>query len=82
MKNIPIAICFAVITTSQFALGIWMTVLAAKIGGEDQPFDQGKHDSHSERVPCLVAITSLQLKRSRQYPSTHSTYAYSYGIEI
>lgn len=40
MKNVPIAIGFSVITASQFVLGIWMTIIAAKKGGEAKLFHQ------------------------------------------
>lgn len=40
MKSIPIVAGFAVITATQFALGMWMTVLAALRGGMVSLFDQ------------------------------------------
>ena len=33
MKNVPIAIGFAVITASQFIIGMWVTIHAARSGG-------------------------------------------------
>ena len=40
MKNIPITVAFAVITTSQFVLGVWMMILAALRGGKVLRLDQ------------------------------------------
>lgn len=39
MKNVPIVVCFAVITVSQFVLGVWMLVLAALRGGKGLAFE-------------------------------------------
>lgn len=52
LRNILIAIGFAVITVSQFAFGTYSLVLATREGGKDNPLDQ-KHYSHSggPRVP-------------------------------
>ena len=62
LQNVPIAVGFTVITISQFALGVWMTVLAAKSGGKVLLFD-GMNHSHSKcrRVP----LRSRLLPRSR-----------------
>lgn len=35
LKNVPITIGFAVITASQFILGMWITIRAARSGGMD-----------------------------------------------
>lgn len=43
MKNIPIAIGFAVITASQFGLGMYMIALAAKMSGKVWFLDRGNH---------------------------------------
>ena len=44
MKNILFVIFFAIITASQFVLGIWMSVIAAREGGKDKFWNR----SHSE----------------------------------
>ena len=48
MKNIPIALGFASITASQLALGVTMTILSARKGGEPRhPNPSGIHSPHS-----------------------------------
>ena len=47
-KNMPITIWFTVLTVTQSVLGISMTVLTAKKGGENKSLDQGNR-SHSGR---------------------------------
>ena len=37
MKNVPIAIGLGLITASQFALGLWLSIIAAREGGKLVP---------------------------------------------
>ncbi|KAF9787225.1 hypothetical protein BJ322DRAFT_1107290 [Thelephora terrestris] len=64
MRNTPIVVGFAVITVSQFALGIWMTVLVAMGGAEMIPPipDDAYHVCIFIRHRSLeIAFTSISL---------------------
>ena len=52
MKSIPIVVGFAVITASQFVLGVWMMVLSALKGGKTLALGS-KNRPHSTRVPAI-----------------------------
>ena len=57
MKSVPIAIGFATITASQFAVGMYMTIITGREGGETG-FSHHKFYPHSERFlgdcPCVA----------------------------
>lgn len=55
MKNIPIAIGFAVITMTQCVLGICLTILIARTGGEVICLGRGNR-AHSEYRCALLQL--------------------------
>jgi len=64
VKNIPIAVSFAVITASQLVLGMWLVVLAARKGAQPLPpipFDAYRLCVFVRHRNLEVAYTSISL---------------------
>jgi hypothetical protein len=81
MRNIPIAVGFAIITTSQFALGIYMVVLAAKAKSKAKP--QARKNYVSLRTSMLsAAVARVQATRSPRYHWTHIVCVYLRDTEL
>lgn len=75
-RSVPVAIGFALITVSQFTLGMCLMVFAARSGGNVQLSGQKKY-SDSKRRPVLAPV---QLKCSYRFLLTHIAYALSSDI--
>ena len=75
-RNVPVAIGFAFITVSQFALGMCLIVLAARSGGNVQ-LSGKKNYSDSKRRPVLAPV---QLKFSYRSLLTRIACAHSSDI--
>lgn len=72
MKNVPITIGFAVITTSQLVLGMYAMISAAKDGGKVNLSDRKNYPNSGVRS---------QPNLSRRYPLTHTTCVCLFHIE-
>ena len=79
-KNVRVVIGFGIITASQLALGIFLTVLAAKSKGKGQLWTRKNYVSF--RAPTrFIAIARVQPVLSHRYPSTHSVCVNSRGTD-
>jgi hypothetical protein len=75
MKNVFITAGFAIITGSQFVLGMVMTIVAARWGGNVHPFLDRKNHSQIRSF----AIVPPQFNRCQTCPLTHSTCVYLFS---
>jgi hypothetical protein len=57
MKNVPIATGFAVITVAQLVSGMYVTIVAARRGGEVRHLDHGGH-THTDcgNSSCVAQV--------------------------
>ena len=65
LKHVPISVGFAIITTCQFALGVWMVTLATMKGGTTK-LPHLKDHSHLESLSTPLRLCS--------YSPTTATY--------
>ena len=52
MRNIPVTVGFAIITTCQLVLGLWMLALSVINGGEAAEIVNQTTLTHDVSVPC------------------------------